>query len=188
MKKIGITGSISSGKTTVSKILSAGKGPFFSADTVVKKLYQNKRFKENISKKFKLKSIKNIKKILKQKIIEDQNNLKIIEKSTHPFVRNKMKKFIKRNKKKKFIFLEIPLLIESKLMKNFDIIIFVNAKTSIRLKRFKKKGGSKEFFTILNNKQLSDAKKIKYCDHIIVNEKNKKILKNNLSDILKQYE
>ena len=49
MIKIGITGSISSGKTTVSKILSAGKGPFFSADTVVKKLYQNKRFKENIS-------------------------------------------------------------------------------------------------------------------------------------------
>ena len=73
-------------------------------------------------------------------------------------------------------------------MKNFDIIIFVKAKKSIRLKRFKKKGGSKEFFTILNNKQLSDAKKIKYCDHIIVNEKNKKILKNNLSDILKQYE
>ena len=73
-------------------------------------------------------------------------------------------------------------------MKNFDIIIFVKAKKSIRLKRFKKKGGSKEFFTILNNKHLSDAKKIKYCDHIIVNEKNKKILKNNLSDILKQYE
>ena len=78
MKKIGITGSIS--------------------------LYQNKRFKENISKKFKLKSIKNIKKILKQKIIEDQNNLKIIEKSTHPFVRNKMKNFIKRNKKKNLYF------------------------------------------------------------------------------------
>ena len=70
----------------------------------------------------------------------------------------------------------------------FDIIIFVKAKKSIRLKRFKKKGGSKEFFTILNNKQLSDAKKTKYCDHIIVNEKNKKILKKNLSDILKQYE
>tara|TARA_A100001011_G_C14063743_1_gene737258 strand:+ start:98 stop:664 length:567 start_codon:yes stop_codon:yes gene_type:complete len=188
MKIIGITGSISSGKTTVSKILSVGKGPFFSADSVVKKLYLKKSFKKNILKKFKFKNTKNIKKALKQKILEDENNLKIIEKSIHPVVRDEMKRFIKRNKKKKFIFLEIPLLVESKLMKNFDIIIFVKAKKSIRLKRFKKKGGSKEFFTILNNKQFSDGKKIKYCDHIIVNEKNKKILKNHLSDILKRYE
>ena len=41
---------------------------------------------------------------------------------------------------------------------------------------------------MLNKKQLSDARKIKYCDHIIVNEKNKKTLKKNLLDILKLYE
>ena len=41
MKKIGITGSISSGKTTASKILSAGRGPLFSGDEVVKNLYNN---------------------------------------------------------------------------------------------------------------------------------------------------
>ena len=40
----------------------------------------------------------------------------------------------------------------------------------------------------INKKQLSDARKIKYCDHIIVNEKNKKTLKKNLLDILKLYE
>ena len=34
--KNGITGSLASGKTTASKILSSGKGPLFSADTVVK--------------------------------------------------------------------------------------------------------------------------------------------------------
>ncbi len=188
MKKIGITGSISSGKTTVSKILSAGKGPFFSADLVVKKLYQKKSFKKKILKIFKFRNTKNIKKSLKQKILENKNNLKIMEKIIHPIVRDEMKKFIKRNKKKNFIFLEIPLLIESKLMKNFDKIIFVKASKSIRLKRFKKKGGSKELFTMLNKKQLSDARKIKYCDHIIVNEKNKKTLKKNLLDILKLYE
>ena len=42
MIKIGITGSIASGKTTASKILSFKRGPLFSADKVVKKLYQNK--------------------------------------------------------------------------------------------------------------------------------------------------
>ena len=44
MIKIGITGSLASGKTTVSKILSSRKG-HFSADAVVKKLYSKKNFR-----------------------------------------------------------------------------------------------------------------------------------------------
>ena len=96
--------------------------------------------------------------------------------------------FIRKNKNKKFIFLEIPLLIESKLMKNFDIIFFIKAKKSIRLKRFRSKGGSKRLFDLLNNHQLVDIKKVKYCDHIVVNEKNLNILKQLLLDIFKSYE
>ena len=42
MIKIGITGSLASGKTTASKILSLKNGPLFSADKAVKDLYQNK--------------------------------------------------------------------------------------------------------------------------------------------------
>ena len=48
MIKIGITGSLASGKTTASKILSFGKGPLFSADTVVKRLYLKKEFRKII--------------------------------------------------------------------------------------------------------------------------------------------
>ena len=44
MRKIGITGSLASGKTTASKILSQRKGPLFSADDFVKKLYKKKKF------------------------------------------------------------------------------------------------------------------------------------------------
>ena len=71
-----------------------------------------------------------------------------------------MKEFIIKNKKKRFIFFEIPLLIESKLMKNFDLIVFIKSNKDVRLKRFKRKGGSKKLFHILNNRQLSDIKKI----------------------------
>ena len=52
MKKIGITGSIASGKTTASKILSQRKGPLFSADNIVKKLYSKKSFQKLLVKKF----------------------------------------------------------------------------------------------------------------------------------------
>ena len=39
-----------------------------------------------------------------------------------------------------------------------------------------------------NKKQLSDKTKIKYCDHVVVNDKNLKMLKKNLLDIFKKYE
>ncbi len=188
MKKIGITGSLASGKTTASKILSLNKGPLFSADASVRKIYKTNKFINKISARFKIGNKRNIKKILKKRITEDPSYIKKLEKIIHPYVRKEMKSFIKKNYKKKLIFLEIPLLIESKLMKWFDVIFYIKAKKSIRLKRFRSKGGNKKFFHILNNKQLNDAKKIKFCDHIISNEKNLKFLKKNLLDIIKLYE
>ena len=40
MFKIGITGSIASGKTTASQIISRRRGALFSADKVVRNLYK----------------------------------------------------------------------------------------------------------------------------------------------------
>ena len=88
-----------------------------------------------------------------------------------------MKKFTNKNKNKKILFYEIPLLIESKLMKFFDVIIFIKSKKKLRLKRFKSKSGDQRLFKLLNTKQLSDKKKIKFCDYVVVNENNLKILK-----------
>ena len=48
--KIGITGSLASGKTTASRILSQKKWPLFSADIFVNKLYTKKKFKTKSTK------------------------------------------------------------------------------------------------------------------------------------------
>ncbi len=186
--KIGITGSLSSGKTTASKILSYKRGPLFSADNEVKKLYHDKTFKSLISKKFKIKNNSQIKKSLKKKLIENKSNIRKLEKIIHPLVRRKMKNFTLQNKYKKFLFYEIPLLIESKLMKYFDLIIYIKSRKKLRLKRFKSKKGDSKFFDFLNSKQLSDKKKIKFCNHIVVNEKNLSVLKKDLSAIIRNYE
>ena len=58
-----------------------------------------------------------------------------MEKIIHPLVRINMKKFTDINKKKKLLFYEIPLLIESKLMKYFNIIIFIKAKKKSKVKK-----------------------------------------------------
>ena len=90
---------------------------------------------------------------------------------------------------RKIVFLEIPLLIESKLIKYFDVIIFIKSKKKLRLKRYNAKSdkGTK-LFEILDNKQIKDNKKLKYCDHVVVNNKSLFILKKKLSNILKLYE
>ena len=188
MIKIGITGSLASGKTTASKILSFKRGPLFSADKVVKGLYQSKKFKSIIGKRFKIKKNNQIKKSLKNLILEDKKNIKKLEKIVHPLVRKKMRSFTSLNRNKKFLFYEIPLLIESKLMKYFNLVIFIKAKKQLRLKRFKLKSGDKKLFNVLNDKQMADAKKIRYCDYVVVNEKNLNILKKNLLAIINKYE
>ena len=187
MKKIGITGSIASGKTTASKFLSIRRGPLFSADKVVSKLYKNKNFKKVIIRKFNIKNNIDFKKLLKKKILQNNANIKKLERIIHPLVRKEMKKFALKNRNKNFIFFEIFLLIESKLMKFFDIIIFIKSKKIKRLKRFQLKGGEKKLFYILNNKQMPDEKKIKFCDYIVVNDGNLNILKRNLLDIINLY-
>ena len=188
MIKIGITGSLASGKTTASKMLSFRRGPLFSADKAVKELYQNKNFKSLIGKRFKIKNNKQIKKSLINLILEDKKNIKRLEKIIHPLVRKKMRNFTSQNKNKKFLFYEIPLLIESKLMKNFNVVIFIKANKQLRLRRFHSKSGDKKMFNILNDKQMNDTKKVKYCDHVVVNEKNLNILKKNLLAIIDKYE
>ena len=187
MIKIGITGSIASGKTTASKILSHKKAPLFSADREVKKLYKNAGFRQLLAKNFNFKKKINLKNLLKREILNDELNIKKLEKIVHPFVRTQMKNFSWKNRKRKTLFYEIPLLIESKLMKYFDVIIFIKAKKKLRYKRFKSKGGDPKLFNIINNKQFSDKKKIKYCDYVVVNETNINILKQNLLGIIKLY-
>ncbi len=66
MIKIGITGSLASGKSTASKYLSSKYGLLFSADSAVKELYKSSSFKSLISKKFKIKNIIKLKKISKR--------------------------------------------------------------------------------------------------------------------------
>ena len=111
-----------------------------------------------------------------------------MEKLVHPLVRKKMLSFLFKNKNKGLLFFEIPLLIEKNLNKFFDIIIFIQAKKSYRLKRYLLKGGNRNLFDELNRKQLRDAKKIKFCDYVVVNNGSLNVLKKKLSNIIKFYE
>ena len=128
MIRICTIGGIGSGKSFISKLF---KYPVFNADNVVKNIYRNdKNCFKNLKKKLpKFISSFPIKKSdLIKAISSNRNNLRIVSSIVHPIVRKKMKFFLKENKSSKIVVMDIPLLIENKLYKKNDILVFVKAK------------------------------------------------------------
>jgi|TARA_B110000967_G_C18808483_1_gene522312 dephospho-CoA kinase len=181
--KIGVTGSLASGKSTVTKILAKKKYPIFNADLEVKNLYTNKTFIKKLGKKLRISSKKSFKKTILDMVANKKINLKDLEKIIHPIVRKKMRSFAIKNQKKKHILFEIPLLVESRLERFFDLIILVGASKKTRLKRYIHKKGNKKMFLFLNKRQIKNSKKIKYANYVIVNNKSLNHLKSQLSRI-----
>ena len=183
MIKIGITGSLASGKSTVAKLIARNKHPIFNADNAVKTLYKKRIFTKKIQKQFHFKNNRNLKNKIKNLIKNDKKILKKLEMILHPLVRKEMGAFIKSKKNNKIAIFEIPLLIESKFTKYFDSIIFIGAKKNIRLRRYIAKGGNKKIFTILEKRQYKPSKKIKISDYVVYNNKSVKNLKKNVKEV-----
>ena len=184
MRRIGILGDIGSGKTYVAKCFGF---PVFNADLEVAKIYKNdkkvfQKLKKGLPQHFNSFPIK--KKEIIKAILSNKKNLKKIIKIVHYEVRKKMNNFLKKNKHKKLVILDVPLLLENKINKKKDILIFVESKKSEILKRLKKR---KNFnLKILNNFkkiQLSLAFKKKRSQFIIKNNFKKNSVKLKIKEI-----
>ena len=139
MIRIGILGDIGSGKSYVAKNFGF---PVFNADIEVGRLYKKDRQVFNKLNKVLPKYIFSFtinKKEVSQAILANRSNLKKIIKIIHLEIRKKMNIFLKKNINKKIIILDIPLLLENKINKKNDILIFVQSKKIDILKRLKKK-------------------------------------------------
>jgi len=139
MIRIAVIGDIGSGKSYVAKQFGY---PVFNADNEVTKLYiKSRKCYNKLKKKLPnyITSFPVKKSELSNAILDGKSNLKKIVKIIHPEVRSKMNSFIKKNKKKRFIILDIPLLIENKINKKKDILIFVDATKKEINKRLKKR-------------------------------------------------
>ena len=139
MIKIGILGEIGSGKTYISKMFGY---PVFNADEEVSRIYsKNKKIfnklKKNLPKH--IISYPVSKNEVINAILDSKQNLKKIVKIIHPEVKKKMNFFLKKNRDEKIVILDIPLLLENKINKKEDILIFVESKKSEILKRLKKR-------------------------------------------------
>ncbi len=184
MIKIAVLGRIGSGKSYVAKQFGY---PVFNADAEVSKLYKKSKKCYNKLKKalpayivsFPIK-----KNEISKAIIASQYNLKKIVKIIHPEIRFRMDNFIKKNKNKKFVILDIPLLMENKINKKNDILIFVDAKKKEINKRLKKKLNiNLKIIKKFKKLQLPVELKKKQADFIIKNNFMNNSVKKNVKKI-----
>ena len=182
MIRIAVLGDIGSGKSHVAKLFGF---PVFNADAEVAKLYRKSRKCHSKLKKILPNYITSfpVKKFeLSKAIMANQQNLKKIIKVVHPEVRSRMNNFIKKNRNKKFIVLDIPLLIENKINKKNDILIFVDAKKKEIKKRLKKRNNMNA--KILKKFQLPIELKKKKAGYIVKNNFRNNSVKKNVKRVL----
>ena len=187
MKRIGILGDIGSGKTYVAKCFGF---PVFNADLEVAKIYKNdkkvfQKLKKGLPQHFNSFPIK--KKEIIKAILSNKKNLKKIITIVHYEVRKKMNDFLKKNKHKKLVILDVPLLLENKINKKKDILIFVESKKSEILKRLKKrKNFNLKILKKFRKLQLPLDYKKRKSQFIIRNDFKKKSVKKDINKILEK--
>ena len=191
-KTIAITGGIGSGKSTFCSKLKEKGFKIHSSDEEVAKIYKNpdKKFVTYLRTIGLSKSIskKNIdKKIISKIIFENKKIRKKLELYIFKIVRKKRSDFIKQEKEKKtrLIFIDIPLLFENNLEKQFHKVISIIASKQERLKRLKKtrKMSETQFKNIIRS-QTSDIIRKKKSDYVVYNNSTLKDYKTKINKLI----
>jgi dephospho-CoA kinase len=187
MIKIGILGDIGSGKSYVAKNFGY---PVFNADIEVGKLYKRDKKIYNKLKKALPKYFQSFpvnKKEVANAILANKENLKKIIKIVHKEIREKMNIFLNVHKNKKIVILDIPLLLENKLNKKKDILIFIQAKKKNILKRLQKRNNfNNKLYKKFKIIQLPLDYKKKKSQFIIKNNFTKKDVNKDIKNIIKK--
>ncbi|MDF9838706.1 MULTISPECIES: dephospho-CoA kinase [unclassified Breznakia] len=189
MIKIGITGTIGSGKSYVANLLNEYDIPVLDLDKVAKEVRNNEAKKEIIAYfgdailtegNINPKKLSNI-------IFENDTARKKLESFIHPFVLEKMNDFFISNKTYEYVAVEQAILFELGWEKYFDQIWLVDCSKKIAIDRLIKfRGYEKATAEAIMNTQFSNIEKRKLADYVIINNDGKDSLYKQIDKILKK--
>lgn len=171
MIKIGITGNIACGKSTAYETIKSAGYPVIDADDIVKGIYKDNLFIEELSAKFPM--IISCGKIniekLSNLLFADSKFKENYEAFIFPKVKEKIIEFLKKNNNEK-TFVIAPLLFEAGFENMFDKIIFISADENIRKERLiARKSQLSEIADKVIKNQIPEEEKIPRCDFVIKN-------------------
>jgi dephospho-CoA kinase len=176
MLKIGITGNIGGGKTTISKIFEILGIPVFYADDAAKNVMTTDPIlMEGIRSAFGAASYfedgtlnrKHIAGI----VFNDEKELAKLNALVHPAVFRAFDTWVAQIKNAPYVMKEAALLFESDSYKMCDKTIMVTAPLELRIKRVMQRDGlTRDEIMARNEKQFSEEKKIELADFAIRND------------------
>ena len=173
MLKVGLTGGIGSGKTTVSKVFADKNFKIFNSDDIAKNIIKSDiEIKKSIinffgSKSFNGSDFNSI--YISEVIFSDPKKLDLLNSIVHPKVFEKFKKFVKKNLKSK-ILVESAILFESNFYKLMDYNILLKSPKIERINRIINRNNlSRKKIEKIMNVQWSDKKKINLATFVIEN-------------------
>lgn len=180
MLKIGLTGGIGSGKTTVSEIFSVLGIPVFYADAVAKNIMnEDENLKRRIINLFGTDAYKeNLlnRKYIADIVFSDAFKLEQLNALVHPVTIAAADKWISEQTTP-YVIKEAALMFESAAAAHLDYVIGVHAPQALRLQRvIHRDSSTREAVLSRMNNQIDETIKMKLCDFVIVNDEQQAVL------------
>lgn len=182
MIRLGITGGIGSGKSTVTDIIKLLDIPVYIADIESKKLTESspvireklvEAFGENLYDRHKLN-----KQLLASYIFNDKHKLAIANSIIHPVVDLHFCEWVQNHQYHPIVAVEAAILYESGMQKLTDKVIMVYTPLEERIRRTMLRDSiSREKVLERINSQLSDDEKAKRADYIVYNDETQSLIK-----------
>ena len=173
---IGITGSIGTGKSTVSNYLISKGYSVVDADKISKGAYNiGSNGYKAILEVFGVEILNSNgevdRKKIKKIVFDNSNMLQRLNMAIHPIIINEIEKEIEiLLESQNVVFLDAPLLIETELHKKVDKIIVVACDTNEQINRIIKRDKITADMAIsIINSQMSIDEKLKFADYIVYN-------------------
>lgn len=180
MLKIGLTGGIGSGKSTVAKIFEVLGIPVYYADDAAKQIMNtDKELKAALIKHFGDQTYQNDelnRPWLASIVFGDTEKLKLLNSLTHPATIRDANRWIQQQTST-YIIKEAALMFESDAYKYLDKIVGVSAPVELRIKRAMERDHvTRDEVLSRMNRQMNEEEKMKRCDFVIFNDEQQLIL------------
>ena len=167
---IGITGTIASGKSTVSDYFIKQGYVVIDADKITKELQEQKEVLKDFGESVLLENRSLNRQKLREIVFQDKTALQKINRIMHPKVREKFEDVRSRTLKEEIVFFDIPLLFEAHFEDLCEKIILVCAEREVQIRRvIQRDNSSRELAEKIINSQAKEEEKRKKSDYIIEN-------------------
>ena len=178
--RVGITGGMGSGKTTVTRVFEVLGIPTYYADEAAKRLMnEDASIKEQVMALFGKQTYLNgqlDRKYLASLVFNDEENLARLNAIVHPATLRDAEEWMQRQNTP-YAIKEAALIFESGAHKQLDHVIGVSAPLPLRILRAMKRDKlSREEVKARMEKQLDEAIKMRLCDFVVINDEQELVI------------